>query len=584
MKLFKYGEFITESHLQLLLEANINFKKDFSSVLKKIDSPIAKKLIDVEGKEVDTNQNYIDIDKDKSDFLKFKSEDKVGKVAVIKNTSGYIPQISRILSKNPKSGIDSLTNHFIFNNYPLEGKTVQIIKEWTLNELIELLPEVEIANDFSSLVLIQWIEDGKKYQTTIIKTSLTIGEEAVKNSEVSVGRFIRALLTKAGVKFTDAEIEDFVYKYRAEIEKMKDALNKRFRVVKGDDIKKYYSVNKYEAESGDLGNSCMRYSRCQSYFDIYTDNSQVSLLLLMSEKEENQIAGRAILWEMEPYEISTKVMDRIYTIRTADQQLFKDWAIENEYWYKQKQDFSEYTPFEFVDKKTGKKQERQGEFSVKLDKSTDYSEYPYMDSFKYYDVSKGTLYNSSNFDHDYELVDTEGGNGSCSECGGRGRVECSRCDGDGTDECDECNGRGKVECDDCSGAGEVECHICDGEGTDKCSSCGGSGKDECEDCDGSGKEECEDCGGSGEIDGDECDSCLGNGKHECSSCGGEGGKECSDCDGEGRSECNRCKGDGTIKCNNCDGDGDLECDDCDGSGERECPRCDGEGREDCSDC
>ena len=561
MKLFKYGEFITESHLQLLLEANINFKKDFSSVLKKIDSPIAKKLIDVEGKEVDTNQNYIDINKDKSDFLKFKSEDKVGKVAVIKNTSGYIRQISRILSKNPKSGIDSLT----IDDYPLEGKTIQIIKEWTLNELIELVPEYKdnfvAIYEFSSLVLIQWIEDGKKYQTTIIKTSLTTGEEAVKSSEVSVGRFIRALLNKAGVEFTDAEIEDFVYKYRAEIEKMKDALNKRFKVVKGDDIKKYYSANKYEAESGDLGNSCMRYNRCQSYFDIYTDNSQVSLLLLMSEKEEDKIAGRAILWEMEPYEISTKVMDRIYTIRTADQQLFKDWAIENEYWYKQKQDFSEYTPFEFVDKKTGKKEERQGEFSVKLDKSTDYSNYPYMDSFKYYTVSKGTLYNSSNFDHDYELVDTEGGNGSCSECGGRGRVECDTCDGDGTRECYECSSRGKVNCSECDGEGKEECGICEGGGDLECSTCDGAGKSDCDDCD-----------GAGEIDGEECGNCSGSGKQEC-----------SDCDGEGRKECYRCDGDGKIDCGNCD-DGEVECERCDGEGEIECGYCDGEGRMSCPEC
>jgi len=561
MKLFKYGEFITESHLQLLLEANINFKKDFSLVLKKIDSPIAKKLIDVEGKEVDTNQNYIDINKDKSDFLKFKSEDKVGKVAVIKNTSGYIPQISRILSENPKSGIDSLGI-----DYPLEGKTIQIIKEWTLNELIELLPEYEVnfknIYDFSSLVLIQWIEDGKKCQTTIIKTSLTTGEEAVKSSEVSVGRFIRALLTKAGVEFTDAEIEDFVYKYRAEIEKMKDVLNKRFRVVKGDDIKKYYSANKYEAESGDLGNSCMRYSRCQSYFDIYTDNSQVSLLLLMSEKEEDQIAGRAILWEMEPYEISTKVMDRIYTIKTADQQLFKDWAIENEYWYKQKQDFSEYTPFEFVDKKTGKKEERQREFSVKLDKSTDYSEYPYMDSFKYYNLSKGTLYNSDNFGHDYELVDTEGGNGSCSECGGRGRVECDTCDGDGTRECYECDSRGKVNCSECDGEGKEECGVCEGGGDLECST-----------CDGNHDVECDDCGGDGEIDGEECGNCSGSGRQEC-----------SDCDGEGRKECYKCDGDGKIDCGNCDGEGEIECEYCDGEGEIECGYCDGEGRMSCPEC
>jgi hypothetical protein len=363
------------------------------------------------------------------------------------------------------------------------------------------------------------------------------------------------------VKFTDAEIEDFVYKYRAEIEKMKDALNKRFRVVKGDDIKKYYSVNKYEAESGDLGNSCMRYSRCQSYFDIYTDNSQVSLLLLMSEKEEDQISGRALLWEMEPYEISTKVMDRIYTIRTADQQLFKDWAIENEYWYKQKQDFSEYTPFEFVDKKTGKKQERQGEFSVKLDKSTDYSNYPYMDSFKYYTVSKGTLYNSSNFDHDYELVDTEGGNGSCSECGGRGRVECDTCDGDGTRECYECSGRGKVNCSECDGEGKEECGICEGGGDLECST-----------CDGNHDVECDDCGGDGEINGEECGNCSGSGRQEC-----------SDCDGEGRKECYRCDGDGKIDCGNCDG-GEVECERCDGDGEIECGYCDGGGRMDCPEC
>ena len=36
MKLFKYDDFITESNLFLLLEANIDFSKDFISVLKKI--------------------------------------------------------------------------------------------------------------------------------------------------------------------------------------------------------------------------------------------------------------------------------------------------------------------------------------------------------------------------------------------------------------------------------------------------------------------------------------------------------------------------------------------------------------------
>ena len=411
------------------------------------------------------------------------------------------------------------------------------------------------------IVLFQWVKDRKKYQILINKNSITTGPEAVRSSEIAVGRFVRAILTKAGHKFTDAEIEQFVYKYRAEVEKEKDVLNRRFKVVEGNDIKKYYHKSQYEGESGSLGSSCMRYDRCQNYLSIYTDNSQCKLLLLMSETDPDKICGRAILWEMEPYELSTKVMERIYSIRTADEQLFKEWAIANKYWFKSRQDFNEYTDFEFH-KEDETIEKRQGEFSVQLDKKGDYSNYPYMDSFKYYDPSKGILYNSSNFDYEYELTDTEGGNGSCSECGGSGRVECGDCDGDGTRECDECDGNGSVSCEDCDGSGKEECHVCDGEGENECST-----------CDGNGQDDCDDCGGDGEIDGEECESCSGSGRQDC-----------SDCSGEGKKECYKCEGDGNYDCSNCDGEGSLECGDCDGSGERECYNCDGNGRHSCPEC
>ncbi len=566
MKLFKYGEFITESHLQLLLEANVYFKKEFISILKKIDSPIAKQLIDTEGKEVDINQNYIDINKDKPDTLFFKPDDKVGKVAKVKNGVGFYLALSYLLSKNPESGFDKAEEDDFIE--PEVNQVGQLIKTYNLVELLEILPDDYRSNIkwlYSSrrkLCIFQWIKNGKKHQILTIVDSLYVGEEAVKNSEVSVGRFVRALLTKSGIKFKDAEIEDFVYKYRAEIEKMKDALNKRFRVVKGDDIKKYYHRNKYESESGDLGNSCMRYDRCQIYLDIYTQNSQASLLLLMSETEEDKIAGRAILWEMEPYEKSTKVMDRIYVIRTADQQLFKDWAIENGYWFKERQDFSEYTEFIFQDKETGEQEKRQGEFSVKLDNGGEYPSYPYMDSFKYYNPKNGILYNSSNFDYTYELTDTEGGNGSCNNCGGSGRVECDDCDGDGEVGCNECDADGVVRCDECRGSGEQECSYCDGYGEKDCSN-----------CDGSGEEDCDTCGGSGE-----------DGEEECSDCSGSGKQTCHRCDGNGKRECNECDGDGTVKCDDCGGDGQVECGNCDGNGQVECYNCDGNGRHDCPDC
>jgi hypothetical protein len=564
MKLFKYDEFITESHLHLLLEANVNFTKEFISILGKVDSPIAKKLIDIEGKEVDINQNYIGINKDKTDTLFFKPDDKVGKVAKVITVGNTYPSLTYLLSKIEGGGVDKVEeNDIIVPGYEQVG---QLVKEYTLDEMVNFLPDFKSNLEYmfitgNPIVLFQWVKDRKKHQILINKNSLSTGPEAVRSSEIAVGRFVRALLTKVGHKFTDAEIEQFVYKYRSEIEKEKDVLNRRFRVVKGQDIKKYYHRSAYEEESGSLGSSCMRYDRCQNYLGIYTQNSQASLLILLSEEDETKITGRAILWEMEPYEISTKVMDRIYTIKTADEQLFKEWAISNKYWFKSRQDFSEYTDFEFH-KEDGDVEKRQGEFSFDLDNGGEYVHYPYMDSFKYYNPRKGMLYNSSNFDYEYELTDTEGGNGSCSECGGNGRVECSSCDGDGTRECYECDGRGTVQCDDCDGEGKEECHICDGVGDSECST-----------CDGSGEEDCDDCGGDGEIDGEECESCSGGGK-----------KTCSDCDGNGRKECYKCDGDGNIECRNCDGDGRVECGDCDGDGERECYDCDGNGRHDCPEC
>ena len=564
MKLFKYDEFITESQLHFLLEANVNFTKEFISILGRVESPISKKLIDIEGREIDINQNYIGINKDKTDTLFFKPDDKVGKVAKVITAGNFYPSLTYLLSKLEGGGVDKVEENEIEG--PEIGQIGQLVREYTLDEMLGFLPDYRSNLEYmfitgNPIVLFQWVKDRKKYQILINKNSITTGPEAVRSSEIAVGRFVRAILTKAGHKFTDSEIEQFVYKYRAEVEKEKDVLNRRFKVVEGNDIKKYYHKSQYEGESGSLGSSCMRYDRCQNYLSIYTDNSQCKLLLLMSETDPDKICGRAILWEMEPYELSTKVMERIYSIRTADEQLFKEWAIANKYWFKSRQDFSEYTEFEFH-KEDGTVEKRQGEFSVQLDKKGDYSNYPYMDSFKYYSAYSGKLYNSSNFDYDYELTDTEGGNGSCSECGGNGRVECGNCDGDRTLECDECDGRGTVECDDCDGKGKEDCNVCDGEGEIECST-----------CDGNGHDDCDDCGGDGEIDGEECESCSGSGKQDC-----------SDCDGEGKKQCYKCDGDGDIKCRNCDGDGNLECDNCDGSGERECYTCDGEGRHDCPEC
>ncbi len=584
MKLFKYDEFITESNLDLLLEAKMDFSDDFMSVLKNIDLPIAKKLASINSKEVDINQNYIDINKDKSDTIFFKPDDKVGKTAKITTTSELLDLFLIDLSKIPGSGI---SDEFAapYSDRLIEGDIVQVIKKIPDDEMrsykddISKMEDVALrggassrysgqmrANNIDYIIgvggfyLVQWFKNGKKYQSITYKPALDMSHKIIRSSEISVGRFTRAILKKVDFEFKDAEIEEFVYKYKAEIEKIKNVLDLRFKVVKGQDIRTYYHRSKYESESGSLGNSCMRYDKCQKYFDIYTKNSQVKLLLFMSEKEEDQICGRAILWEMEPYEVSTKVMDRIYSIRNADEELFKQWAIKNGYWYKEEQSFSEYSNFLFQ-KEDGTIEKRSREFSVKLDNGGEYSYYPYMDSFKYYEPSTGTLYNSSDFGYSYELTDTDGGNGSCSDCGGSGEIECDNCDGSGDRECYNCDGSGTVGCNDCDSDGTIECWECEGEGEVDCSTCDGEDEIECEYCD-----------GSGEIDDKKCSECSGGGKQKCPDC--ESGKnQCFRCDGRGKKDCKNCEASGEVECGDCDGDGERECGECYGSGNIECPEC-----------
>jgi len=251
--------------------------------------------------------------------------------------------------------------------------------------------------------------------------------------------------------------------------------------------------------------------------------------------ESNLVTGRAILWtDIE----GRKIMDRIYTNNSADEQLFKDFANKNGFFYKKNQDMYDDTPF------IGPNDDNIKEIKVTL-KAVDYNYYPYMDTLKYYDPNTGEITNIPG--GEYNLTDTDGGNGNCDECGGSGRLECGDCDGDGSVECRECGGDGEVECSVCDGAGREECGYCDSHGESDCSTCDGSGTYE--------DEECTDCGGSGK---ESCEHCDGEGSRECGPCDGSGNRKCRYCDG-GQIECGECEGGGNVTCRNCDGDGRVDC-------------------------
>ena len=204
-------------------------------------------------------------------------------------------------------------------------------------------------------------------------------------TEMSIGRWVRRVifdLHKSSI--SDSEIEKFVNQYKSSFD---DKDKNNFEIVKGDDIKKWYLSKNYESEKGQLGNSCMRYDRCQQYFDIYTKNPEVcSLLIMKSTEDTDKIVGRALLWNLKD---GRKYQDRIYTINDSDKILFSQWADNNGY---QKYDSSHIVK------------------EVQLG-NHDYEKYPYMDTFVCYNPSHKLLTSDEDFwpsQGYYKLRETNG--------------------------------------------------------------------------------------------------------------------------------------------------------------------------------
>ena len=552
-KITNYEEFISESKLQLLLEAKIKFSDEFITLLNKIESPIVKKMLDLDGEEVDINRNYMTYNIDKEDSVVFYPEDKAEKQDYRITSSGHCYYgLAELAERNKSYPIEDLGR-------PEDNQKVKVIKELTKEDLEEISPSNSISNP---IVHISFNTEYGERQCFYSKNHLVKDISELKPSDTKVGRFVSNFLDKANVEFTHEELNDFIVKYKSEMKELKEKF-KRFEVVTGTDIKYWYLESRYEnAGAGSLGSSCMRHSRCQSYFDIYTQNDEVSMIILKSKNDPDKIIGRALLWSAElvnrPDETDDadiKFMDKIYVNDYSDENFFIKYARAHGYYYKKSQDSSS-TPLMFDGKEL-----TNDESLIKVSVGDGYYRYPYIDTLCYYDEGDGYLSNDDESTYDYTLQETEGGNGSCSTCGGTSEVECRNCSGDGEESCDDCYG-GTNNCRNCDATGGVECYNCEG-----------AGDIECNECDGDGQVDCQECDGSGEDGDEECSYCSGSGKEDCTTCDGDGKKDCSTCDGDGSTECEECGGGGDIECSTCYGDGEVECYKCEGSGKHDCPDC-----------
>ncbi len=462
----KYLDFIKES-MDLILESDVVYSDKFRLALSKIENPISKSLLGIENKDLDVRSNYFDLLMDKNDTVSFIPDRRAQQILNDrKETVRFVGRNGGWLTYN-KNEAGEYKNKKLFDELGFTPTTEEIVQPEE-NEIGEVIKKVVSEKSNKTFAWVKFTNT----DLVINVEKLRAVDETTKlvwstnRQEIRIGRAIRALLGSADIKFADKEIEDFVNLYKATIDKFNDKFT-LFEEITGDKIGYWYSYRNYYNRNGTLGSSCMSDVN-EDYFDIYMSNPEVcTLVIFKSEDDPTKIIGRALLWKLRD---GKKFMDRIYTTKDSDVQLFRDYAKENG-WYTKRTNGSAGS---------GAVVSPDGS-NVNLDLTVDikpgtYEGYPYLDTLKFWNKS-GTL-SINNSSGAYVLESTGGDYISCDSCDGSGRRSCYECDGDGSYTCSNCDGDGTVG----KGDDKEDCPRCDGDGTRECDDCGGSGVTDCPEC------------------------------------------------------------------------------------------------------
>lgn len=416
-----------------------------------------------------------------------------------------------------------------FQEFILENHIIELINENSImasggflekleamskkNKIAKILYDLFDNQQYVSGDLSQnWIdvagEDTVSFMSDTKANKLNWSEEvpytAKGRSVIKVGRFVNALLNNSSIsshihhyvnrefELKSKDVEEFVNLYKAT--NVDDS--KKFKLVKGEDIAKWYDEDKYASERGTLGSSCMKNVN-SDYFDIYVKNDK-SCRLLIFINGDKKLIGRALVWKIDSSELipaceAQYFMDRVYAANDSDFIKFKDFAIEQGWLYKNRNSFDPNESLLFRYNETPVF----GKIVVKL-KDGGCDEYPFVDTMSFLDENYETLSNVGSKNSDI-LCSTSGDTEKCSNCDGTGEGDCNNCTG-GKVTCEECDGNGSYKCDKCEGKGTIgrgkskeTCEVCDGDGYIKCVTCEGEGTTACEECDGG--DVCPDCVG-----------------------------------------------------------------------------------------
>ena len=278
--------------------------------------------------------------------------------------------------------IDDLVNQAIGVQEFIPERFVIAIKEKMINEV--LTGEVSMLTfRTDGSFLISFLPKDKDPEYT------EDGTWARRNrQEGRIGKVFQSAIVK---QFKQSEWENFVNLFKAEI-----CQCDTFRLVSGEDIRKWYDGKNYDSFKGTLGNSCMRYEEAQKFFDIYVDNAK----MLITTKS-GKLTGRAIVWEINE---NTTILDRIYTCHDYLEQCFIDYAKEHK-WIIRSNNSLLHTGDEqlWLTPEDNYTNSKHLDFKIKLKSEYDY--YPYVDSFRYLSSDRLTL---TTWQNAYSLDSTDG--------------------------------------------------------------------------------------------------------------------------------------------------------------------------------
>jgi hypothetical protein len=215
---------------------------------------------------------------------------------------------------------------------------IQLLKSISNNDIaLWLMDKIIYSSDVKTGYNYLGLSPDKNDEITFLPDNqyqrfLSKGDDISKRtpSKISIGRMINQILKDNGISgITDKQIETFVNKFKTAWDRHHGITNRKIQVVSGENIKKWYHEDMQLSGKSTLGNSCMRYDRCQPYLDIYAKNPDKIQLVILTENDK--LISRALFWTLDECSRTRYkyYLDRIYVENDSDYEFVQNWADEN---------------------------------------------------------------------------------------------------------------------------------------------------------------------------------------------------------------------------------------------------------------